>query len=80
MREFLRWLAWWRPPCLLEAVIVNRIDDPRSAIRGVLWQSRGAWLVVKQAELLTAGEQPTPIDGEIVLHRTNVAFIQRLPR
>ena len=20
----LRWLAWWRPPCLLDAVIVNR--------------------------------------------------------
>lgn len=77
MREFLRWLCWWKPPCLLELVIVNRVGDDE-AFRGVLWRSRGAWLVLKQAELLVANQQPSPIDGEIIIHRSKVAFIQRL--
>lgn len=78
MSAFVRWLCFWRPPCMLELVIVNRVDDPTSALRGVLYQSRGAWLVVKQAELLTSGEKPTAIDGEVVIHRDKVSFIQRL--
>lgn len=79
MREFLRWLAWWRPPCLLETVIVNQVTDRETAIRGVLWRSRGAWLVLKQCHMLTVGRDAVPIDGEIVIHRSQVAFIQRFP-
>lgn len=77
--RFLAWLLWWRPPCLLRAVIVNLKDEQDTAIRGLLWQSRGAWLVIREASLLRANAAPTPVDGEIVMHRENVAFLQVLP-
>lgn len=78
MNEFLRWLCWWKPPCLLATVIVNRVDDQETAIRGVLWRSRGAWLVLKQCEALTVNQKPTAIDGEIIIHRSMVSFIQKI--
>ena len=77
----MRWLLWWRPPCLLRVVIVNLKDDPQTAIRGVLWGSRGAWLTVRQAALLRGGSPEVPattLDGEVVVHRSNVAFLQVL--
>lgn len=77
MRAFLRWLCWWKPPALLETVIVNLVGD-ETVVRGVLWQSRGAWLILKQAEALTVNEKPQQIDGEVLIHRDRVAFIQKL--
>lgn len=76
----MAWL-WWRPPCLLRVVIVNLKDDPQTAIRGVLWTSQGAWLTVRNAALLRSGvaEAPTTaLDGEVVVHRSNIAFLQVL--
>jgi hypothetical protein len=75
----LRWLLWWRPPCLLRACIVNLTDDPATAIKGVLWSSRGAWLTFKECSGLKAGQSPAAIDGEVVIHRDRVAFLQVLP-
>jgi len=72
------WL-FWRPPCLLRTVIVNLQSDPELALRGVLWQYRGAWLTLRQAQLLKAGGAPVVVDGEAVIHRANVAFLQVLP-
>jgi hypothetical protein len=71
----MRWP--WDPP-LLHRVIVNLKSDSSTALRGVLW-TRGPWLTLRQAELLRAGQPPTPIDGEAVVHRANVAFLQVLP-
>lgn len=73
------WLFWWRPPCLLRTVIVNFKDDPTTAIKGVLWSSRGPWLVFRAGELPKAGTAATPIDGEAVIHRTSISFLQVLP-
>jgi hypothetical protein len=73
------WLAWWRPPCLLRVVIVNLKDDPDAALRGVMWSARGSWLVLRQATALTSTQPPAPIDGEVLVHRSNVSFIQMLP-
>jgi hypothetical protein len=70
---------WWQPPCLVRAVIVNRKDDPTTALRGVLWSSRGSWLVLRDASVLAVNAPPRLIDGEIVIHRSNVAFLQVLP-
>jgi hypothetical protein len=70
---------WWQPPCLLRSVIVNLKDDTNTAVRGALWSARGPWLTIRNAELLKAGAAPTPIDGEIVIHRDNVSFLQALP-
>jgi hypothetical protein len=73
-----RWLRWWRPPYLLRSVIVNLRDDPTTAISGVLWTSRGPWLIVRQASLLKAQQASTALDGEVVIERDNVAFVQML--
>lgn len=63
---------------MLRAVIAN-LKDNRQAIRGVLWETRGPWFTLTDAQLLTVGEPPSPIDGTAVLHRDNVAFFQVLP-
>jgi hypothetical protein len=74
------WRWPWDPP-LLRVVIVNLKSDPDLALRGVLW-SRGPWFTLRQAELLRAphpgqpAQPPTPLDGEAVVHRSNVAFFQ----
>lgn len=73
----MRWLLWWRPPCLLRPVIVNLTDN--NAIEGVLWQSRGPWLVLREAKFLAPHATPQAIDGEAVVHRSRVSFIQVLP-
>jgi len=69
----MRW--WWQPPCLLRVVILNLKDDHAVAVRGLLWSSRGPWLVLRQAVLLRQGGE-TPADGDIVIHRDNVSFLQ----
>lgn len=76
----MRWLCWWRPPCLLRRVIVNFVHDPTEAIEGVLWSSRGGWLTFRDCVPLKAGQGvPKVVPGEIVLHRDRVAFLQVIP-
>lgn len=75
----MRWLCWWRPPCLLRSCIVNLKDDPSTAIQGVLWSSRGPYLTFKNCAVLRANQPTMPTDGEIVVHRSNLAFLQVLP-
>ena len=74
-----RALFWWRPPCLLRRVIVNLKNDHDLALRGVLTGSRGAWLTLGDVDALRAAARPTRIDGEALVHRSNVAFIQVMP-
>jgi hypothetical protein len=75
------WLFWWRPPCLLETVIVNLKDDPTTALRGVLWRSHGAWFVLRQPVALNLSapdpaKREVALPGEVVIHRDNVSFFQ----
>ena len=72
-------LWYWRPPCLLHTVIVNLVAPRDEAIKGVLWKSRGPWLCLKQATALKEGQPPVDMDGDVVIERTNVAFLQVLP-
>jgi hypothetical protein len=75
----LQWLAWWRPPCLLRAVILNLKSSDDEVIRGVLWAARGPWLTLKDCEGVKAGKPPERMRGEVIIHRSNVAFLQVLP-
>lgn len=68
--------VWWRSPFHLKAVIVTLQSDDDTAIRGVAWQTRGAWIVLKNAELLRPHADPLKIDGDVVIARSNVAFVQ----
>lgn len=70
------WLWLERPPAIRQRVIVNLQHDANEALRGVLWQSRGPWLVLRDVEALKAGQPPTAMDGEVLVHRSNVAFLQ----
>ena len=54
-------------------------DDSTTAIKGVLWSSRGPWLTLRAAALLRPGAEPMRIDGDVVIPRANVAFLQVLP-
>lgn len=68
--------GWFRRhPGLQREVLVNLVDD-KTAVRGVLWAQTGPWLVVKRASLLRTPGQPVPMDGDVVLERTKVLFIQ----
>lgn len=44
------------------------------AFRGVLWSETRDYLILRNASLI-AGEE-TPIDGELLIERANIDFIQ----
>jgi hypothetical protein len=73
------WLLWWRPPALLRVVIVNLKQPTDEALRGVLWSGRGPWLQLRETSIVPAHGDPQPIDGEVLVPRENVAFIQVVP-
>jgi hypothetical protein len=73
------WVFWWRPPCLLRRVILNLQHDATEALEGVLWSYRGGWLTLRDVSGLKAGQPATPIMGEVIVHRSNVAYTQVLP-
>ncbi|MEU7066897.1 hypothetical protein [Streptomyces sp. NPDC046161] len=65
----------WRRTALRKRVVVNL---PDKAFSGVLWAKRGPLLVLRDVELLEAGRQPQRVDGEIVIERSKVEFMQVL--
>ena len=75
----MRWLSWWRPPALLRRVLVNMRHDSTEAIEGVLWASRGSWLILTDASAIKAGQPPTTLIGEVHIERANVAYLQVAP-
>lgn len=46
------------------------------AFRGVLWRKARGFLILKNSELLKAGGETMPIDGDVVIPASNVDFIQ----
>lgn len=65
-------------PRLRRRCLVNLRGDDADVIEGVLWTRRGRWLVIKDARLLR-GNDVTPADGEVLIDRAEVSFIQVLP-
>lgn len=56
-------------------MLVNLVDG--SAIEGVLWDERGPLLVVRDGRLFAPGaSDPTPLDGEVIVARDRIAFVQ----
>jgi len=60
----------------LRRVIVNLRGADAPAFRGVLWQRRGGYLVLRNVELLKARGEVVPLDGEVVIFQENVSFLQ----
>lgn len=44
--------------------------------RGVLWQRRGEFYILKRAEELRERGAIIPLDGEVLIDRANVDFMQ----
>lgn len=59
---------------IYDRVLVNLTDG--SAINALLIDQRGPLLVLSDGTLLTESGEPTPLDGEIYVERTQVLFIQ----
>ena len=57
-------------------VIVNTKTE--RAFRGVLWRRRWGYLVLRNAELIKARGETVLVEGEVVILRENVDFIQVL--
>ena len=64
-----------RYPTLRRVVVNTRTDR---AFRGVLWRKRWGYLVLRNAELVKAGGETVPVDGEVVIDAANVDFMQVL--
>jgi hypothetical protein len=56
------------------AMIVN-LDTGRS-FEGVLYSTSGSLLVLRNARALEPGQQAVPMDGELVVDRSRVEFLQ----
>lgn len=59
---------------LHQSVIVNLTTG--RAFRGVLLQTNKELLILANAELIEAGEQPIPVSGNVVIERSRVEFVQ----
>jgi hypothetical protein len=65
----------WRRTAVRKRVIVNL---PDKAFKAILWAKRGPLLVLRDVELLEAGRAPQAVDGEVVVERSRVEFVQVL--
>ena len=57
-------------------VLVN--TQSGEVFRGALWAQEPEFLVLKGATLLRPRNESTPLDGDVVVYRANVAFVQVL--
>ena len=64
----------FRKVLLLRSVVVNLVDG--SSISGVLYRDPGPLIVLKNAVYLEPGSQPVDLDGDTVIERDKVLFIQ----
>jgi len=62
-----------RYPVLRQIIVTTRTDR---SFRGVLWQRRRGYLVLRNAEMLRGKGETVPMDGEVVISSENVDFIQ----
>ncbi|WP_394621291.1 hypothetical protein JNUCC0626_20000 [Lentzea sp. JNUCC 0626] len=66
-------MTWAFRRLVRKRVVINQADQ---AFAGILWAQRGPLLVLRNAELLQPGTAPQPMDGEVVVERHSVHFIQ----
>lgn len=65
---------WARRLLVRRRVVVNLVGD--RAVTGVLWVRRGGFLVLRDAKLLEPGAQPVAMDGDVLIERDRVEFVQ----
>ena len=71
----MNWLDdYFRPYPELKTVIVNLKSG--TAFRGVAWRRRGPFMILRNAELLTDKAGTRSVDGEVLVQKTDIDFIQ----
>ena len=68
-------IEFWTLPRRRRRCLVNLLGD-EGAIEGLLWARRGAWIVLKDARLLRPNGEAVRADGDVLIDRVQVAFIQ----
>lgn len=66
-----------RPPCVTSRVVVRFRDPQTPGVTGVLWTTRGKWLVLRDSQSDVDGRIQR-VDGEVLIPRDRVLYIQRL--
>jgi hypothetical protein len=70
----VKFLDYFRPyPCLKSGIVNLKNNGP--SFRGVIWQKRGPFLVLRSAELLQK-DGARPLDGEVIVRLADIEFIQ----
>ena len=46
------------------------------AFTGLLWRRRGGLVVLKSAEMLEPNNQPVSMDGDVILDRSEIEYVQ----
>lgn len=54
--------------------VVNLLSG--RAFAGILWAQRGPLVVLRDVTMHEPGAQPTAVDGEVVVERDQIEFIQ----
>lgn len=67
----------YRRTAVRRRVVVNTKTE--KSFSGVLVAKRGPILILKGAAMLSASAPPVTIDGDVVIERSNVDFVQVLP-
>jgi hypothetical protein len=62
----------------LKRVIINCKGQDAPAFRGVLWQRRGGYLVLRDAQMLRPRMEAVVMDGEVLIPVANIEFLQVL--
>ena len=68
--------AFWREPFLYRRCLITTKSAPDNAFDAVIFERRGAWLVLKRCTLLKPGVEPIPMDGDVVIPVADFAFAQ----
>lgn len=64
----------FRRVLLYRRVVVNLTNG--SSIEGILYRDPAPLIVLKQAIYYEPGAEPVPLDGDVVIERERVLFIQ----
>jgi hypothetical protein len=54
--------------------IINTKSD--KTFRGIIWKHNTRFVILKNAELLHSSKQATPVDGEVIVYKEDIDFIQ----
>lgn len=70
-------VVWARRLVVRRRVLVQ-LDTGRAVV-GTLWSTKAHRVVVRGAELFEPGTEPTRMDGDVVIERSRVEYIQAVP-